>query len=79
MGLTFRAHWDGKVIVPDEPIDLPVRETLMLTWQPSDLDTIVADQEHRRRVLEEFFDLAVPGGNIPNEALRREYVYEDRI
>jgi hypothetical protein len=28
---TIRAHFDGKVIVPDEPIDLPVDQELIVT------------------------------------------------
>lgn len=28
MGLTIRAHYDGRVIVPDEPLGLPVGEPL---------------------------------------------------
>jgi predicted DNA-binding antitoxin AbrB/MazE fold protein len=28
MAITIRAHYDGKVIVPDQPLDLPVGEEL---------------------------------------------------
>jgi hypothetical protein len=26
--MTFRAHFDGKVIVPDEPVDLPANSSV---------------------------------------------------
>jgi hypothetical protein len=29
MTMTFRAHFDGKVIVPDGPVDLPVNVPLI--------------------------------------------------
>jgi hypothetical protein len=28
--VTLRAHFDGKVIVPDEPLDLPLNQTLIV-------------------------------------------------
>ncbi|MEX0777441.1 MAG: hypothetical protein WD042_17185 [Phycisphaeraceae bacterium] len=31
MTTRLRAHFDGKVLVPDEPVDLPVGEPLELT------------------------------------------------
>lgn len=30
MSLTIRAHFDGTVIVPDEPLDLPIDQPLEL-------------------------------------------------
>jgi hypothetical protein len=32
--MTVNAHFDGKVIVPDEPLDLPLNEPLMVQIQP---------------------------------------------
>ena len=77
--MVLSAHYDGKVIVPDEPVDLPVGQSLVLTWQTADPSTVLPGQAERRRALEEFFELAVPGGSIPAEALSREYLYEDRL
>ncbi len=31
---TIRAHFDGKVFVPDEPVDLPVGETVEIPVRP---------------------------------------------
>ena len=32
--MTVNAHFDGKVIVPDEPLDLPLNEPLIVQIQP---------------------------------------------
>ncbi len=32
----IKAHFDGKVIVPDEPLELPVGEKLVVTVEPAD-------------------------------------------
>ena len=32
--MTVNAHFDGKVIVPDEPLDLPPNQVLILQIQP---------------------------------------------
>ena len=32
---TLRAHFDGKVIVPDEPVDLPVNQPLIVRVEPA--------------------------------------------
>jgi hypothetical protein len=32
--VTVNAHFDGKVIVPDEPLDLPPNQALILQIQP---------------------------------------------
>jgi hypothetical protein len=34
MSVTIRAHFDGKVIVPDEPVDLPVNQPLEVELKP---------------------------------------------
>jgi hypothetical protein len=34
--VTVSAHFDGKVIVPDEPLDLPPNQALILQIQPVD-------------------------------------------
>ena len=33
--MTIRCHFNGKVIVPDEPIDLPINEPLAVTIENS--------------------------------------------
>ena len=72
--LSFRAHFDGKVVVPDEPVDLPVNASLtvevrpLLATAPADSATIA----RRLAALDRFRAGAVAGASIPDAALRRE-------
>ena len=34
--MTIKAHFDGKVIVPDEPLDLPVNQPLEIQLLPAE-------------------------------------------
>ena len=42
--MTVSAHFDGKVIVPDEPLDLPPNQALILHIQPVPGDDIPAEE-----------------------------------
>jgi hypothetical protein len=33
--MTVNAHFDGKVIVPDEPLDLPLNQALIVSIEPA--------------------------------------------
>ncbi len=37
--ISFKGHWDGKVIVPDEPVELPGDQPLHVTVE-EDGDTV---------------------------------------
>ncbi|NLC55946.1 MAG: hypothetical protein GX774_03810 [Armatimonadetes bacterium] len=81
MGLTIRAHWDGKVFVPDEPVDWPVDQPLEVELRPLTMDqqtwASLSIEERLRRVRAAAGRIAGP--SIPDEALRRENLYEERI
>ena len=72
MTLTFRAHFDGKVIVPDEPVELP-------EGQPFDVELRIGEREAdpRKAALQRVISRAIPQLNLPAEALRRERIYHD--
>ncbi len=79
MSIVIRAHFDGKTIVPDEPVDLPVGEPFEAELHvPSAVERA---QEIKRRLaaLKRLKRHAVRGADIPLEALRRENMYEDRV
>ena len=72
----IRAHYDGKTFVPDEPVDLPVD-------QPVEVELLSSDEkakeiERKLAALQRIASRAV-NANIPDEALRRENMYEDRL
>lgn len=79
MSVTIRLHFDGKVLVPDEPVDLPVDEPLKAEVSPAEPKLSAADIKRRRAALRRIASGAIHGLNIPDEALRRENMYEDRL
>ncbi len=79
MTKSIRAHFDGKVIVPDEPVDLPVNHPLEVRLEslgqelPATSGNGVAE---RLRALARARG-CVRGPTIPLEALRRENLYDE--
>lgn len=73
----IRAHFDGRIIVPDEPVDLPRN-------QPLDVDLRVIAPEFgpdRALIEQRLWALgrlsgAVTAPPVPPEALRRESLYD---
>ena len=87
--MTILAHFNGTVIVPDEPLDLPVDAALGLEvkrtngFSPEVAAAMEAardpaDTAGRLAALSEFVAHAVEGADIPDEMLRREHLYGDR-
>jgi len=77
MAVVIRAHYDGKNIVPDEPVDLP-------NGTPVDAILTVVDTKsersaERETAWQQMLSLRISGIHIPDEALRRENMYDDRI
>ena len=74
----IRAHFDGKVIVPDEAVDLPVDSPLEVCLSATPGNGAQAGdqaiQERLRRLARATGCLSAP--TIPAEALRRESLYE---
>lgn len=62
---TFKAHFDGKVLIPDEPVNLPVNCELKLHIQP-----IVAEQPTSQPSSEN--GSPIPGDENPLMKLIRE-------
>jgi len=77
MTVKFRAHYDGKTIVPDEPTNLAPGTSGVVQFSVATA-TPKPTREQRLAALTRLFAMAIPGLNIPAEALRRENLYEDR-
>ena len=77
MSIKVRAHFDGKAIIPDEPVDLPVDEPLQAEL------TVLGHQPRRSAAREaawrELLSRRITGLSISDESLRRESLYEDRL
>jgi hypothetical protein len=81
MSLTIRAHFDGKVIVPDEPVDLPVDQPLEVELKPiAGVEEFAHSQLSKEERLRRHALASgrIKGPSIPLEALRRENLYEER-
>jgi predicted DNA-binding antitoxin AbrB/MazE fold protein len=81
MSLVIRAHYDGRVIVPDEPVDLPVGQPLEVELRliPTEIERSqdeLSIEERQRRLAQA--SGRISGPLIPLEALRRENLYEER-
>ena len=86
--MTIRAQFNGTVIVPDEPVDLPVDTALELEvkrtngFSPEVAAAMEAardpaDTARRLAALSEFVAQGVEGADIPDQMLRREGMYGD--
>jgi len=77
MSIKVRAHFDGKAIIPDEPVDLPVDQPLQAEL------TVVRPEPGRSAAREaawqELLSRRTTGLKISDESLRRESLYEDRL
>lgn len=76
MTRALKAHFDGKVLVPDEPVDLPVNEPLQLVVSSENGSGRPSNIEDRLRALEAATG-TISAPPIPLEALRRENLYDD--
>ena len=78
MAIKVRVHFDGKTIVPDEPVDLPVDEPIDAELHVLSLEERAKEIERKLAAIDRITSRAVHA-NIPDEALRRENMYEDRL
>ena len=77
MAIVIRAHFDGRAIVPDEPVDLPVDTPVKATLAIVEEKPVRSPE--REAAWQRLLSLRIPGVCIPEEALRRENMYEDRL
>ena len=73
MTTTLKAHFDGKVIVPDEAVELPVNENFQVQVVSADETGLKVFEESRRRVLALAKNL---GCGIGPRTWTREDLYE---
>lgn len=74
MTQVIRAHYDGSVIVPDQPVDLLPGEALEVSIRRS---AAQSSQDAARSALQRLAGRALPNLDIPDSALRRENMYEE--
>jgi hypothetical protein len=69
------AHFDGKVIIPDEPVDLPLNQPLVVSVEPRGAPSGAADQS----VLSWLAANAIEADTLPADLADRHdrYIYGD--
>jgi hypothetical protein len=77
MRLSIRAHFDGRVIVPDEPLDIPTNQPLRVEFDVAGSSTEANGSAARDAAVERIRSRAIKGLSIPLDALRRESIYGD--
>ena len=77
MKTLIHARYDGKVLIPEEPLELEEgqRVTMLLVEPVPKAEELSV--EERIAALKRFVEGGVRGVNLPPEALRRESIYED--
>jgi hypothetical protein len=80
MTRTIKAHFDGKVFVPDEPVDLPAGKTAEVTVQvapPTIPPPAPPDEEYPLRSLVEWASKLPPLPDSPGDAAAQHdhYLY----
>lgn len=79
MKTLIHARYDGKVLIPEEPLELEEGQRVAIFLMELPLQANNASKEKRRAALRRIVERGVHGVNLPDEALRRENIYEDRI
>ena len=78
MTLSIKAHFDGRVIVPDEPVDLPLNTPLELRLiAPAATDGRNGIEERLRRLERSSGIIGAPAPSA--ESLRRENLYDEQL
>jgi len=78
MTVRIKAHFDGKTIVPDEPVTVPAGTVVTVEFPA--LDTLEPNRTLTQRLtaLDELASMAIPGLRISEASLLRDNLYEDR-
>ena len=77
MTVRIKAHFDGKTIVPDEPVDLPVGTPVTVEFTDPGGVALAPTVEERLAALHRIASRASNTPGIPLAALRRENMYGD--
>lgn len=80
MPLTIRAHFDGKVIVPDEPVALPRDTALRISVETAATAPVPSTSPEEQQAAFDAFVAnarAHPVPHLSDEATRRDSIYED--
>jgi predicted DNA-binding antitoxin AbrB/MazE fold protein len=72
MKTLIRARYDGKVLVPEEPLELQAGQEVLLDIRVDMEQGAEKSKQERLQTLQELVDTAITGLDIPDAALQRE-------
>lgn len=76
----FRAHFDGRVLIPDDPVVLPLHQVLDLEVVGAAYADVRPPSDIAERLTHlRAFAGSLQGRPIPLESLRRENLYGERM
>ena len=76
MQKVIRARFSGRVIIPEEPLELPEKQSLEVIIKCI-LSEIHSDAVSAQRAWQEIKATAIKGLNISSDSLCREHIYEE--
>ena len=77
MRISLRAHFDGRAIVPDEAVDIPLNTPLEVELSIPDAK-VESNPDTFQAAMDRLLSRSVRGTSISEESLRRENLYEER-
>ena len=75
MAIVARVHFDGKTVVLEEPVDLPINESIEAEFRVPDAKLSPKEIRKRRAAIKRLASKAIHGLNVPDFALSRESIY----
>jgi hypothetical protein len=75
MSIVIRMRFDGKVFIPEEPVDMPLNEPLDFEYKPPEPKLAPEEIAKRRAAIKRLASMAIPGLVLSDFALSRESIY----
>ncbi|MCL5103503.1 MAG: hypothetical protein M1133_05235 [Armatimonadetes bacterium] len=73
MSVVIRVHFDGKTLVPEEPVDLPINESIEAELRVAEVRP--GRSPEREAAWQRLLSLRISGLDVPDFALSRESMY----
>jgi hypothetical protein len=75
----IKAHYDGRVFVPDEPVQLPPGKPVSVDVEENGTSEVPTRPEDQLAKFRRLFVGSLDVPPLPDEALRRESIYRDDV
>ena len=75
MSVVIRMRFDGKVFIPENPVDVPLNEPLDFEYKPPEPRLSPEDIAKRRAAIKRLASKAIHGLNVSEFAFSRESIY----